>query len=370
MRWPASSAWNMPSVTRLRASIMPRKSSREYSCTWKPRCWSASRSPCADRSTRASRTGVAETPYCSAISFTVNSWPGWSRPASTSSRSASAICCRSVLRVTAPLLLLPGIVGRLPRAGADGVLVHMYTSTPPYAFERRECLLRVLARQGERAVQRGQPLLQPRLADVARRPHMCPVHVDEGPDALLLRGRPERGHGGVRRTRRVVRHQRLAGLPVLHQLQRPEHADAAHLADARVPLGELPERGLQDGRTEAPGVVDDALLGHDVDRRDSGGAGEGVPGVGEAAGVRPLAEGVGDLLRDGDPAERHVSAVDALGEGHQVGGDVEQVGGEPLAGASESGHDLVQDEDDAVLVADLADTGEVAGRRDHDPRGA
>lgn len=47
--------------------------------------------------------GVALTPYCSAICLTVNSSPGCRRPASISSRSASAICCRSVLRVTPPL---------------------------------------------------------------------------------------------------------------------------------------------------------------------------------------------------------------------------------------------------------------------------
>ena len=41
-----------------------------------------------------------------------------------------------------------------------------------------------------------------------------------------------------------------------------------------------------------------------------------------------------------------------------------------LAGAAEARHDLVEDEDDAVPVADLPHSGEVAGRRHHDPGGA
>ena len=74
----------------------------------------------------------------------------------------------------------------------------------------------------------------------------------------------------------------------------------------------------------------------DVDRGDGGGAGQRVPGVGEAAGVGARGEGLGDRGGDGDAAERHVAGVDALGEGHQVGDDVEVVGGEPLAGAAEA----------------------------------
>ena len=44
------------------------------------------------------------------------------------------------------------------------------------------------------------------------------------------------------------------------QLERPEHAEAADLADARVPLGELAQPGADDVVAERAGVLDDALL--------------------------------------------------------------------------------------------------------------
>jgi hypothetical protein len=46
------------------------------------------------------------------------------------------------------------------------------------------------------------------------------------------------------------------------------------------------------------------------------------------------------------------------------------VDGEPLAAAPEPGHDLVGDPHDPVLVADLANPGEVAVRRNEDAVGA
>src|SRR5690242_1740956 len=148
--------------------------------------------PCADRSTSASRTGVAETPYCSAISLTVNSCPGCSRPASTSSRRASAICCRRVLRVTAPVPLVPGM-GRASPRRVRLACTSLSTSTPPYAFglrlltrvavrglSGRGRLPGVLVRDAQRRVERREPLLQLGLAHVARGHDVGAVHVDEG----------------------------------------------------------------------------------------------------------------------------------------------------------------------------------------------
>lgn len=74
---------------------------------------------------------------------------------STSSRNASAICCRRVLRVTAPLPVLPGMVGASPSSGTGkAACSSVCTSTPPYAFDeiktlddrclkrvRRECVV-------------------------------------------------------------------------------------------------------------------------------------------------------------------------------------------------------------------------------------
>ena len=137
-----------------------------------------------------------------------------------------------------------------------------------------------------------------------------------------------------------------------------------------MPLGELAQARAEHVLADRGGVLDDALVLHGVDRGDGGGAGERVPGVGEAAGEDALVEGRGDRVGDDDAAERHVAGVDALGEGDQVGRHAEVVEGEPLAGAAEAGHDLVGDEDDAVPVAELADAREVAGRRDQDAGGA
>ena len=53
-------------------------------------------------------------------------------------------------------------------------------------------------------------------------------------------------------------------------------------------------------------------------------------------------------------AERHVAGVDPLRDGDDVGHDVPVLAGEPLAGAAEAGHHLVEDQQDAVAVAELA----------------
>jgi len=50
---------------------------------------------------------------------------------------------------------------------------------------------------------------------------------------------------------------------------------------------------------------------------------------------------------DDHSAERDVAGVDALGERDEIRGDVPMVDGEPLTAATEAGHDLVGDHDDA-----------------------
>ncbi len=95
-----------------------------------------------------------------------------------------------------------------------------------------------------------------------------------------------------------------------------------------------------------------------------------MPGVRQTARVGPLPEGLRDRPGDRHPAEWHIPGVHALGEGHQVRYDAEQVRREPLTGPPEPGHDLVQDEDDPVLVAYLTHPGQIARRRHHDPRRA
>ena len=59
------------------------------------------------------------------------------------------------------------------------------------------------------------------------------------------------GRGGL--AGRVERHERLPGLAVAHQLDGPEHAQAADLADGRVALLQLPQRRARSRRCPACG---------------------------------------------------------------------------------------------------------------------
>ena len=68
-------------------------------------------------------------------------------------------------------------------------------------------------------------------------------------------------------------------------------------------------------------------------------------------------------LRTMHAAHRHRAGGDALGEGDHVGHDAVAFGGEGVAEAAEAGDDLVEDQQDAVLVADRAQPLEIALRR-------
>jgi hypothetical protein len=70
-------------------------------------------------------------------------------------------------------------------------------------------------------------------------------------------------------------------------------------------------------------------------------------------------------LAHSDAGEGEVRPGNALGKRDDVGDNaVEVLKAEHLAGAAEAEHDFVEDEEDVVLVAQRADTLEVARRRD------
>ena len=80
-------------------------------------------------------------------------------------------------------------------------------------------------------------------------------------------------------------------------------------------------------------------------------------------------EPFGDRLED-VPAEQHradrlVAAAQPLGDGHQVGRDAFLLARMQRAGAAHAAHDLVEDQQHAVAVADLADALEIARDRRH-----
>ena len=161
------------------------------------------------------------------------------------------------------------------------------------------------------------------------------------------------------------------GRLVLDQLDRAEEAVAANLADDRV-VGQAPEPLGQVGPGLVADLRDQAFLLDDAQVLQGDGAGHGMAGVGEA--VEELAafldQGLGDPLADHDRGERQVAGGDALGQGHEVGPDVEELAGEPGARAPEARDHLVGDQQHVVLLADPLDLRPVGLGRDDHPAGA
>ncbi len=121
-------------------------------------------------------------------------------------------------------------------------------------------------------------------------------------------------------------------------------------------------------RLERMGALEQLLVAIDVERGEAGGAGERMAGIGVAVEqldrvLRPLHERVVDVLAHDDAAHRHRAGSDALGEGDHVGDDAVALGGEGEAEAAEAGDDFVEDQQDAVLVADRAQLLQIALRR-------
>ena len=62
-----------------------------------------------------------------------------------------------------------------------------------------------------------------------------------------------------------------------------------------------------------------------------------------------------------------IPPASALAQVRMSGAIVAVLVGEPLAGPAQAGLDLVEDQEHAPLVAELAQAGQVVGRRDVDP---
>ena len=80
---------------------------------------------------------------------------------------------------------------------------------------------------------------------------------------------------------------------------------------------------------------------------------------------QPAALTGSDGLRDLRGAQRcrqtHVPAGQCLADAHDVGTDAGVIGGEQFSGASESGRDFVEDQEDLVLVAEVTQVDQVRG---------
>src|SRR5919197_2135571 len=158
----------------------------------------------------------------------------------------------------------------------------------------------------------------------------------------------------------------MACFPVLDELDAPEAAEPADLPDRWVPVAQLAEP-LPEIRPYIGGVLDDTLLAEGLDRGHRGRARERMARIRKPAREELVANPLTQLRADDHRSEGDVARVDALGDGDDVGDDVPVLTGEPATGPPEAGHDLVENEQDAVPVADLADRLQVAVRRRDDP---
>ena len=143
----------------------------------------------------------------------------------------------------------------------------------------------------------------------------------------------------------------------------PPLADLGHAGERDDLALEQPREEL-DLRRE---LLDRALVLERLKRRDPGRAGERVTGVGVAVEEAPVVlvaaeETLVQSLGGERRGEREVAAGDPFADAHQVRDDVLVLAGEHPAGPPEAGGDLVADEQHAVLVAQFADSAQVAVR--------
>jgi hypothetical protein len=127
-------------------------------------------------------------------------------------------------------------------------------------------------------------------------------------------------------------------------------------------LGEPGEQSFAHRR----GVLDEAGAFHDVDDRQRHRAREVGPAEGgevdERRGDEEFAQRLGVQRR----RDRHERAPQGLGHRHDVGAHAEVFGREPPPGASETGLDLVEDQERSSRVADRPGAFEIVRRRHDD----
>ena len=120
-------------------------------------------------------------------------------------------------------------------------------------------------------------------------------------------------------------------------------------------------------------VAQDVLFLEHLQGGQRGGAGQRVAGIRIAVEQfdtwRRVHEGVVDVLFAEHGAHRHHAVGQALGRRHQVRFDVEIVGRERRRHAAETRDHFIEDEQDAVLGAQLAQAFQIAFRRDQHARG-
>ena len=119
-------------------------------------------------------------------------------------------------------------------------------------------------------------------------------------------------------------------------------------------------------RLQLTGFLQCAFVAHRFQVGDACRHRQRMTGVGVAAHERVVIEVLRDRFTYQHATERHVSGGDTFGEHDHVGRDVEHLGCEPVTQAPEAGHHLVEHQDDAVALGDLAHSAQVTfGIADH-----
>ena len=120
------------------------------------------------------------------------------------------------------------------------------------------------------------------------------------------------------------------------------------------------QAGAENLLTDHLGVLDDLLFFHRFDGGHDAGTCQRVTRVGKTSGEDALIEGVSELVVDNHTTNGDVTRVHALGEGDEVRNHIERVEGKPFTCATEPSHDLIQDENNAVLICQGTNTLEVS----------
>jgi len=77
----------------------------------------------------------------------------------------------------------------------------------------------------------------------------------------------------------------------------------------------------------------------------------------------PVSQDSNDLAVDEDSSDRRIPAAETFADGQDVWDHVFLLEGEEGACPADAAHDLVEDEEDAVSITDLADCFKVSRRR-------
>ena len=195
---------------------------------------------------------------------------------------------------------------------------------------------------------------------------MCALSMMSGGDSAMMSPRGADQHPALETLREYLERPcaRLAGDG--RELDARDQPVRAHVDDVRQALQRMGR--IRPFRLERLGPREQPFARVDVQRGQAGRAGHRVRRIGVAVEqldgcLRPLHEGVVDGLLGDDGAHRLRAVGQALGAGDQVRRHAELLRGERRAGAPEARDDFIEDQQDAVLVADLAQPLQVADRR-------